>query len=82
VALHSGIGQGGSPFAILFGTSAPLPLMDVLARFPGGASEHRERFAAATRETVSAGFLLDADEAEIVGVGAAEWPLWPFRIMY
>ena len=78
VSIFSGEGQvGGTVFALLFGTTTPLPLVEVLTRYRGGAADYRRRFAAATRTAVSAGFLLAEDEDEINGIGAAQWPTWP-----
>jgi hypothetical protein len=64
-AVLSGDAPGGDGFLFLFGRTEALE-PDALARlYPGGADEHLERFEDCTDEAVAAGFLLDADAAEI-----------------
>jgi hypothetical protein len=72
VAALSGLGQPGFMLE-LFGTTLPLgaPLSDI---YPGGRDEYVERFSAATKDAVSAGFLLPEDAPEIVALGTAAWP--------
>jgi hypothetical protein len=73
----SGLGQEGNVFGMLYGTTTPLPLLDVLSLYPGGRREYAVAFARATDEAVEAGYLLEADAAEIKAVGDASWPFWP-----
>jgi len=63
-AVLSGEPPGGEGFLFLFGTTRPLDPGTLARLYPGGADEHRRRFAAATDAAVAAGFLLadDADE--------------------
>jgi hypothetical protein len=71
-AVLSGLGQGGAEFAFLFGTTRPLA-PDARARlYPGGRADYLARFAKATDDAVGAGFLLDADREEILGLAAHE----------
>jgi hypothetical protein len=64
-AVLSGEPPGGDGFLFLFGRTLPFAAETLAQLYPGGADEHRKRFDAATREALRAGFLLDADAAEI-----------------
>jgi hypothetical protein len=57
----------------LFGTTTTLSRETIAALYPGGHDDYIERFNAATRSAVDAGFLLAADSAEIEAIGAAAW---------
>jgi len=64
-AVLSGDPPGGDGFTFLFGRTEVLD-EEVLARlYPGGPEEHLRRFEAATDRALRAGFLLEADAAEI-----------------
>jgi hypothetical protein len=64
-AVLSGDPPGGGGFTMLFGKTLALDA-PVLARlYPGGPDEHVRRFDVATAQAVAAGFLLEADAAEI-----------------
>lgn len=77
VCILSGLGQQGEGFGMLFGSTEPLPIEELRARYPGGRAEYADAFARATDRAVAAGFLLEADADEIKGVGVATWPFWP-----
>jgi hypothetical protein len=73
-AILSGLGQGGERFAMLFGTTVPVPEGGLAALYPGGAASYLARFEGSLDEAIAAGFLLAADRAEILAVAAAAWP--------
>jgi hypothetical protein len=56
---------GGAGFTFLFGRTSPLDPAVLARLYPGGPDEHVRRFEAATAQAVAAGFLLEADAAEI-----------------
>ena len=66
----SGLGQSGSEFAFLFGTTRALEASARARLYPGGRADFLARFAKATDEAVTAGFLLEADREEIRAVAA------------
>ena len=74
-AVLSGLGQTGAEFAFLFGTTRALAA-DVRARlYPGGRADYLARFAKATDDAVGAGFLLEADREEVLGIATHDaWP--------
>jgi hypothetical protein len=72
VEILSGLGQPGFMMD-LFGVTRPLPADALAAIYPGGRNEFVDRFDAATRATVEAGFVLAVDAAEIEGLGRAGW---------
>ena len=73
-AVLSGFGQSGTVFAFLFGTTRPFDAAALARLYPGGRSDFLARFQHATDETLSRGFLLEADAAEIEGLaGATTW---------
>jgi hypothetical protein len=74
-AVLSGLGQSGETFALLFGRTEPFDEQALAERYPGGRSEYLERFEAALDATVAAGFILDDDRSEILGVAAASYPV-------
>jgi hypothetical protein len=74
-AILSGLGQGGAGFARLFGRTEPFDGAALSALYPGGKAEYLERFAASLDSTIAAGFILEADRAEILAVAAASYPL-------
>lgn len=73
-AVLSGLGQSGAEFAFLFGTTRELDESARTRLYPGGRSEFLSRFEKATDEALAAGFLLEADAAEIRGL--AEFTRW------
>jgi len=64
-AVLSGDSPGGDGFSFLFGKTVPLDAETLARLYPGGPEEHAKRFDAATAAALRAGFLLDADAAEI-----------------
>jgi hypothetical protein len=74
-ALMSGLGQTGESFAMLFGRTDPFDDDTLSSLYPGGKEEYLKRFEASLDATIAAGFILDDDRAEILGIGAASYPL-------
>ena len=74
-AVHSGVREEGSgpPYDLLFGETIPFDPDVLECLYPGGRGEYLERFAIALGESVESGFILQADEAEILAVAEAEW---------
>jgi hypothetical protein len=64
-AVLSGDSPGGEGFAFLFGRTVPLDAVTLGRLYAGGPAEHCRRFETATAQAVEAGFLLEADAAEI-----------------
>jgi hypothetical protein len=73
VAALSGLGQPGH-LVDLFGSTRPFDASELARRYPGGRDEYVEQFTTATRGAIDAGFVLEADRAEIEALGAAAWP--------
>jgi Alpha/beta hydrolase domain len=61
----SGDPPGGDGFLFLFGKTVPLDSDALASLYPGGPEQHVKRFDSAARAALRAGFLLDADAAEI-----------------
>ncbi len=74
-AVLSGLGQTGQDFAVLFGRTEPFDEATLTALYPGGFDEYLARFTASLDAAIDAGFLLGEDRDEIVGLGAASYPL-------
>jgi len=64
-AVLSGDPPGGDGFLFLFGRTIPFDAETLARLYPGGAEEHVKRFEGALAAALRAGFLLDADAAEI-----------------
>lgn len=64
-AVLSGESPGGDGFTFLFGRTLPFDAATLARLYPGGAEEHLKRFETATDAALRAGFLLEADAAEI-----------------
>ena len=62
-------------FAMLFGRTDPFDDVVLKGLYPGGKDEYLERFEASLDATIAAGFILDDDREEILGVAAASYPL-------
>lgn len=60
-------------FEALFGCTLPLPPDAVAKLYPGGAADYLAQFAAALRRSTAAGFLLEADGLEILGLAQAQF---------
>ena len=74
-ATLSGLGQTGEVFSILFGTTKPFTPEALVRLYPRGRDDYLARFGTALDEAIAAGFLLDDDRAEILGVAAASSPM-------
>jgi Alpha/beta hydrolase domain len=70
----SGLGQTGETFAVLFGTTEPFDGDALAARYPGGRAEYLDDFSASLDSTITAGFILAGDRAEIIGLAGASYP--------
>jgi hypothetical protein len=68
-AVLSGLGQSGTEFAFLFGTTLPLAPGSAARLYPRGRGDFLARFEAATDAALSGGFLLAEDAAEIRALG-------------
>jgi Alpha/beta hydrolase domain len=74
-AVLSGLGQTGEAFAILFGRTEPFDDNTLSVLYPRGKAEYLERFEASLDTAIAAGFILDEDRMEILGLAAASYPL-------
>jgi hypothetical protein len=74
VAQLSGLGAKGEGFSFLFGVTRPFDADRLGQLYPGGRDEYLERFAASAETARAAGFLLDDDIDEILGIARASWP--------
>jgi hypothetical protein len=68
-AVLSGLGQSGTEFAFLFGTTRPLAPGSAARLYPRGRADFLARFHAATDEALARGFLLEEDAAEVRALG-------------
>ncbi len=69
VAALSGLGNGGGAIAFLAGTTKPFPPEQVRDLY-GTKAGYLERFSASAAEAAAAGFFLDDELDEIVGIAA------------
>jgi hypothetical protein len=69
----SGLGQPAD-MTELFGTTRPLSSRTLADRYPRGRNDYLAQFRDATHAAVNAGFLLEADAAEIETLGVLAWP--------
>jgi hypothetical protein len=74
-AFMSGLGQSGETFAMLFGRTEPFDDATLSSLYPDGREEYLKRFESSLDAAIAAGFILDDDRAEILGVAAASYPL-------
>jgi hypothetical protein len=74
-AFMSGLGQSGESFAMLFGRTDPFDDDTLSSLYPGGKEEYLKRFEVSLDDAIAAGFILDDDRAEILGVAASSYPL-------
>ena len=70
----SGLGNTGGPFGFLVGTTAPFDQATLARLYPGGKADYLKKFDAALARSVSAGFILPADQAEIRALAEAGYP--------
>ncbi len=74
-AVMSGLGQSGETFSVLFGRTEPFDEATLAARYPEGQTDYMARFEEALDATIAAGFILEDDRSEILGIAAASYPL-------
>jgi len=74
VATLSGLGNSGHPISYLVGTTEPFDAA-TLGTLYRSKSDYLERFAAATRSAVTAGFVLPDDAEEMRAIAAVNAPL-------
>jgi hypothetical protein len=70
----SGIGNSGGPLAFLAGVGEPFSAAKLASLYPGGEAEYLRGFTQSLDATIAAGFLLQADREEILGIAAAMYP--------
>jgi hypothetical protein len=66
----SGIGNSGSPFAGLAGSTEVFDVATLDRLYPGGKAEYMKKFEASLDSAIKAGFILPADRKEIVDLAA------------
>lgn len=74
IARTSGVTADENIMAAIFGSGEPFDTATLARLYPGGAAEYLERFAAALDASITAGFILPADRAEILELAAATYP--------
>lgn len=76
IAILSGLGQSGPiELVALFGVTEPFGQETLATLYPGGKPDYLGRFEASLRQAIDAGFILPADEAEIMALAAASYPV-------
>jgi hypothetical protein len=70
----SGLGQTGSRMGFLFGITEPFDSVRLSQLYPGGRTEYLEKFDAALKAAIRAGFILPADEAQIRALASFSYP--------
>jgi hypothetical protein len=73
-AVLTGIGALGAGFTFLFGVTRPFDAATLAELYPGGVDDYTLKFEAAAESARAAGYLLEEDLPEIVGVARASWP--------
>jgi hypothetical protein len=71
--IHSGENGEAGEFEALFGRSVPLPPAALAKLYPDGSADYLGKFAASLGRSVAAGFLLEADVPEILGLAQAQF---------
>jgi hypothetical protein len=74
VATLSGVGQTGSVYAFLFGTTQPFDGEDMSRKWPFGRPGYLEDFEEELDWTISQGYLLADDRAEILALARVSYP--------
>lgn len=72
-AVLTGIGASGGGFTFLFGVTRPFDGAQLGALYPGGVDDYMRKFESAAESARTAGYLLDEDKSEILGVARASW---------
>jgi alpha/beta hydrolase family protein len=73
VAVLSGLGNGGNPLSFLSGSTVPLST-EVLAKLYASRDDYVAQFTAATSAAVAAGFVLEDDGPEMIGIATRNAP--------
>jgi hypothetical protein len=71
VAKTSGVGDDESRMSALFGSGEVFDAATLQRLYPGGSAEYLDRFTASLDQAVRAGFLVEADRAEILQLAKA-----------
>jgi Alpha/beta hydrolase domain len=74
LARTSGVADGESAIAALFGSGERFDAATLQRLYSGGRAEYLERFAEALDRTIEAGFIVAADRGEILELAAATFP--------
>ena len=74
-AVMSGLGQSGESFTMLFGCTTPFDEATLRALYPEGKEEYLKQFGMSLDATIGAGFILEDDREEILGIADASYPL-------
>ena len=74
VATLSGVGQTGSMYAFLFGTTQPFDGEDMSRKWPFGRAGYLEDFEEELDWAISQGYLLADDRAEILALARVSYP--------
>lgn len=75
VVTYSGLGNSGSRVAMLAGSTVPFSADQLATLYPGGKAEYLLKFRVALKSAIAAGFILPADEQEILALAATSWPV-------
>lgn len=67
----TGVGNSGSPLAMLVGTGEPFDTATLDRLYPGGKAEYLAKFEKSLDASIKVGFILPADRAEILALAAA-----------
>lgn len=70
----SGVGNSGGPFGFLVGVTEPFEPGRLETLYPEGKTQYLQQFEAALQSSINAGFILQADEAEIMALAAEMYP--------
>ena len=74
VARTSGLGGEESIMSALFGSGELFDAATMRRLYPGGITQYLERFTESLDASIRAGFILEADRAEILELAAATYP--------
>jgi hypothetical protein len=66
----SGMGNSGSPMASLAGSCEPFDAATLDRLYPGGKAEYMKKFKASLSSSIKSGFILAADQQEILELAA------------
>ncbi len=73
VQVFSGENGEAGEFEALFGQTLPLPAGALAALYPGGVADYLLQFKAALMGSITAGFLLEENASEILGLAKAQF---------